>query len=333
MEEATVFQNSKSYTLYSNVEKKEIKWLWYPYIPYGKITLLQGDPGDGKSTFMINVAACLTTGADLPDGTPIEDPMNVVYQCAEDGISDTVKPRLVNAGADCDRVAFIDDENSSLTINDNRIEQVIKAFSARLLILDPLQAFLSPDMDMQSAIRMRATLRKIAAIAEKYECAVVLIGHMNKSNGGKSLYRSLGSIDITAIARSVLMIARDEIEREIRYVIPVKSSLAPEGNVVSFMLDKEKGFQWIGKCINRTPDINNVAQITHNKREKAKELLRVILSTGDIAATDIMEKMLDYGICERTIRSAAKEIGVINYKSENRWYWKLDTENEDDLEE
>lgn len=130
-------------------------------------------------------------------------------------------------------------------------------------------------------------------------------------SGGKSLYRSLGSIDITAIARSVLMIARDEIEREIRYVIPIKSSLAPEGNVVSFMLDKEKGFQWIGKCVNRTPDINNVEQITHNKREKAKELLRVILSTGDIAATDIMEKMLDYGICERTIRSAAKEVGVL----------------------
>ena len=334
MEDIELFQSGKSVKLYSDIEKKDVKWLWYPYIPYGKITVIQGDPGDGKSTFMLNVAACLTKATPLPDGTVIDKAENVVYQCAEDDVCDTVKPRLIEAGADCDRIAFIEDENSSLTVNDNRIEQAIKAFSAKLLVLDPLQAYLSPDMDMQSALRMRATRRKVALIAEKYECAVVLIGHMNKANGGKSLYRGLGSIDIPAIARSVLMIARDENEPEIRYMIPVKSSLAPEGDVISFVLDRVKGFRWIGKCSNPMNDDKNVEQIIHNKRGKAKELLRLILSTGELPATEIMDKMKEYGISERTIRTASKDIGVVTYKSENRWYWKLeDNEDEENLEE
>ena len=328
-----MFQNGKSVKLYSDVEEKNVKWLWYPYIPYGKITVVQGDPGDGKSTFILNVAACLTTGKDLPDGTSIDKAENVVYQCAEDDISDTVKPRLIDAGADCDRIAFIEDDNSSLTITDNRIEQAVKNFSAKLLVLDPLQAFLSPDMDMQSAIRMRAALRKVAQIAEKYECAVVLIGHMNKSNGGKNLYRGLGSIDIPAIARSVLMIARDEREPEIRYMVPVKSSLAPEGDVISFMMDKESGFRWIGKCSNPFEDINSVEKITRDKRRKTKELLRVLLSAGDLPATEIMNRLKEYGISERTIRSASKDIGVVNYKLESRWYWKLVKDENDTSEE
>ena len=315
--------NIKPYKYYSAVEEQEVRWLWYPYIPYGKLTLIQGDPGDGKSTFVINLAASLTKGIRLPDGTELKRSETVVYQCAEDGTADTIKPRLISAGADCSRIAFIDDEEDTLTVNDIRIEQTINALSAKLFVLDPFQAFLPADQDMQSAVRMRATLRRLAQIAEKYKCAVILVGHMNKCTGGKRLYRGLGSIDIAAIARSVLMISRDEENPYIRYMTPVKSSLAPEGEAMSFMIDKDRGFQWIGKC-RHDETVNSDNVILHNKRGRTKELLQVMLSAQDVATSEVLEKMLSYGISERTVRNAAKDIGIRAVKRGDKWFWHMD---------
>ena len=195
------------YEYYSTVRPTKVDWLWYPYIPYGKLTVVQGDPGEGKSTFMINIAALVTKGLPMPDGSTLSAPQTVVYQCAEDDVSDTVKPRLEAAGADCNRIAYIVD-NADLTMEDDRIVRVLKETGARLLILDPIQAFLAQDGDMQSAGRMRSVLGRLAELAGQFNCAIVLIGHLNKGNGGKSLYRGLGTIDIAAIARSVLLIGR-----------------------------------------------------------------------------------------------------------------------------
>lgn len=233
---------------YSNVKSSSVEWIWYPYIPCGKITVLQGDPGEGKSTLILHIAAILTKGANLPDGNKIKKPMTVIYQCSEDSKADTIKPRLENAGADCRRVAFIKDDNGDLTLDDERIELAVKTTGAKLLILDPIQAFIGKNGNMQSAVRMRETMTKLANIAEEYACAIVLVGHMTKSNSGKSIYRGLGSIDIAAAARSVLLVARDKDEPSKRYMLPIKSSLAPEGEPIAFALDRDNGFSWIGKC-------------------------------------------------------------------------------------
>lgn len=192
--------NDFQYEYFSSVKQRKVEWLWYPYIPYGKLTILQGDPGEGKSTFMLNIAALLTRGKNMPDGFPVSEPQRVVYQTAEDNLADTVKPRLTAAGADCEMIAYIVDEEDPLTLEDSRIEKILEQTKARLFILDPLQAYLSQDSDMNSAGRMRNQLKKLADIAAKFKCAVVLIGHMNKASGEKNLYRGLGSIDIAAIA-------------------------------------------------------------------------------------------------------------------------------------
>lgn len=139
------------YEYFSSVTQHKVEWLWYPYIPYGKLTILQGDPGEGKSTFMLNVAALLTRGKNMPDGYQVKEPQKVVYQTAEDNLADTVKPRLIAAGADCNRIAYIVDEEEPLTLMDSRIESVIQQTKARLFILDPLQAYLTQDSDMFSA--------------------------------------------------------------------------------------------------------------------------------------------------------------------------------------
>ena len=172
---------------YSAVTEREVEWLWFPYIPCGKPTVLQGDPGEGKSTFIINITALLTRGEPMPDGCGSRDPYRVVYQRAEDDIADTIKPRLIAAGADCDRVSFIQEDEGTITVDDDRIEAAIRSEGAKMLVLDPSQAFLPQDADMQNAQKMRAILRRLTMIAAKTKCAVVLVGHMDKSVGGKNL--------------------------------------------------------------------------------------------------------------------------------------------------
>lgn len=227
---------------YSNVKASEVEWVWYPYIPCGKITMLQGDPGEGKSTLIIHVAAILTKGGYLPDGQKIKKPEMVIYQCSEDGKGDTIKPRLEQAGADCSKVAFIKEDNDELTLEDERIRNAIIQISAKMVVLDPIQAFIGHNGNMTNAVKMREILSKLSKVAAETNCAIVLVGHMNKSGGGNQLYRGLGSIDIAAAARSILMVSRDKEEPWKRYMFPVKSSLAPEGEPIGFELDKKKGF-------------------------------------------------------------------------------------------
>ena len=179
----------------SDVQSQEIEWLWYPFIPYGKLTIVQGDPGDGKTTLVLNIAAKLSKGEGLEEDMKVPGPMNIIYQTAEDGLADTVKPRLETAGADCERILVIDESDKSLSMSDERLEYALKQTGARLLILDPIQAYLGGGMDMNRANEARDMTKKLGALAEKYKCAIVLIGHMNKAAGNKAAYRGMGSID------------------------------------------------------------------------------------------------------------------------------------------
>lgn len=192
----------------SEVQSQEIEWLWYPFIPYGKLTIIQGDPGDGKTTMVLNLAAKLSKGEALDKNMKVTEPVNVIYQTAEDGLADTVKPRLELAGADCERIIVIDESDKSLSMVDERLEEAIVRTGARLLILDPIQAYLGGGMDMNRANEARDMTKKLGALAEKTKCAIILIGHMNKASGNKAAYRGMGSIDFFAVARSVLLVGR-----------------------------------------------------------------------------------------------------------------------------
>lgn len=197
----------------SEVQSQEIEWLWYPFIPYGKLTIIQGDPGDGKTTMVLNLAAKLSKGEALDENMKVTEPVNVIYQTAEDGLADTVKPRLELAGADCERIIVIDESDKSLSMVDERLEEAIVRTGARLLILDPIQAYLGGGMDMNRANEARDMTKKLGALAEKTKCAIILIGHMNKASGYKAAYRGMGSIDFFAVARSVLLVGRVEENR------------------------------------------------------------------------------------------------------------------------
>ena len=192
---------------YEDIEQTSVEWLWFPYIPFGKLTIVQGNPGEGKTYFAMMLTAACTNRKLFPNMEDTE-PFNVIYQTAEDGMGDTIKPRLVEAGADLSRVMVIDDTEEALTLSDDRIEKAVRQNHVRLVIIDPVQAFIGADVDMNRANEVRPVFRKLGMIAEKTGCAIVLIGHLNKSSGTQSTYRGLGSIDIMAAVRSLIFIGK-----------------------------------------------------------------------------------------------------------------------------
>lgn len=314
------------------VEVEKIDWLLYPFIPFGKVTIVQGDPGEGKTTMVLQIIAKLTKGeAVLPSGsdepaleekTMDLEPVNVIYQTAEDGLGDTIKPRLLSAGADCSRVMVIDDNDQALTMMDARLEEAIIKTNARLVVLDPIQGFLGAAVDMHRANEIRPLMKRVAVLAEKYHCAIILIGHMNKNSNGKSSYRGLGSIDFQAAARSVLIVGRIKDEPEIRVVCHVKSSLAPEGKSIAFRLDKDTGFEWIGEYDISADDLlsgDNRGQKIH----EAKEFLKEILVSGSVAQTKVAEEAESRGIKKKTLWNAKKELEIESVKIGNQWFWML----------
>lgn len=304
----------------SEVQDEEVQWVWYPYIPYGKVTIIQGDPGDGKTTFVLSLIALLTTGTPLPEEEIATEPITVIYQTAEDGLGDTIKPRLLSTGADLERVLVIDENEIQLTLSDERLEQAIKKTSAKLIVLDPIQAYLGADVDMHRANEIRPIMKRLSLLAERTSCAIVLIGHMNKMGSAKSAYRGLGSIDIRAAVRSVLVVGRVKDEPTIRIVAHDKSSLAPEGKSIAFELNPNTGFKWKGYCETSVDDLLSGKGSVVSKTTQAENLLKEILADGEISSEEITMKAKELDISVRTLKIAKQNLGVKSFKKGDKWY-------------
>ena len=307
------------------VKAEEVQWLCKPYIPYGKLTIIEGDPGEGKTSFALWVASLLTQGKGFDEnGNIIQiNPVNVVYQTAEDGLADTVKPRLLAAGADCSKVKVIDDSEKSLYMDDERLEMALKETGAKLLILDPLQAYLGDRVDMNRANEAREMTKKLAAMAERTGCAVILVGHMNKGSGAKAAYRGIGSIDFFAIARSVLLVAKVPDDCSVRAEAQIKCNLAAEGSTMAFRLD-ENGFNWIGEYDISADELLS-GSTGGDKHKAAEDFLKNILSNGKkVPVSSIFAQAKAIGVSKRTIESVKRELGVKSIKDGATWLWKME---------
>ena len=294
----------------SDVELTPVEWLWKPYLPFGKLSVLQGNPGEGKTYFAMHLAAACTNGKLLPNMERME-PFNVIYQTAEDGLGDTVKPRLIEAGADLDRVLVIDDSDVQLTLSDERIEKAIVENNARLVIIDPIQAYLGADVDMNRANEVRPIFMRLGQVAQRTGCAILLIGHLNKAAGMQSLQRGLGSIDIAAAVRSVMFIGKLKHDPTMRILTHEKSSLAPPGASLAFSLGDEGGFRWVGEYdITADEMLSGIEPQRETKTQQAKDLICTLLAGGkQVFSEDIDKAALERGIPGRTVRDAKRELG------------------------
>lgn len=312
----------------SEIEPKRIEWLWYPFIPYGKVTLVQGDPGDGKSTFMLTIAALLTRGAPLPftEQEKPPEPINVIYQTTEDDADDTIVPRFIKANGDRERLLFINEKNSPLTFDDGRILSAIQQTGARVLILDPLSSYIG-DCQINAANEVRPRFNHLIQIAKDTGCAIVIINHLNKMFGIKAIYRTPGSIDIVGAVRSALLIGRNKDNEDERILVQQKSNLAPTGMGIVFSVD-EDGVHFIEQ-VEKTAD-ELLAMLPHKsgrpnvKTEAAIQLLRELLADGEEhEASECEAKLREANISNSTAKKAKATLGVVSSKRRMGWFWSL----------
>ena len=314
-----------------DVVSKEVEWLWYPYIPYGKITIIEGDPGEGKTTLVLKLAAALSRGLPLPcDDDKEYEPIHIIYQTAEDGIEDTIKPRLEKAGADCSMIRVIDETDKELSMTDDRLEQAIIETKARLIILDPIQAYIGATVDMHRANEIRPVLKHLGIIAEKHNCAIILIGHMNKASGSKSTYRGLGSIDIQATARSVLLVARLRDKPNIRIMAHDKSSLAPAGDAIGFEMTEDNGMVCIGPYDITIDELLSGNEGRGKKKlDIAENFIKEYFGANKvIPSNEIMMEAAKRSIKRNTLLSAKKKLGITSDKEKAEdgtiyWTWVM----------
>ena len=312
---------------YNDIESRSVSWLWYPYIPYGKITIVQGDPGEGKTTFVLSLLSILSTGGTLPD-SDVHISGNAIYQNSEDDNKDTIKPRLEKHGADCSKICFIDKHDKAISLEDDLEKSVIKA-RAKILVLDPIQSYIGENTDMNRANSVRPKMNRLKEIAEKTGCAVILVGHLNKNAGGKAGYRGLGSIDFTAAARSILAIGRPAEDPDIRVMVHQKSNLGPVGTSLAFSLENGK-VNWLGPYDITADELYSPSSCEKDapKKSSAISILASQLSSGERKFTDILDVAAIEGIGKRTLMRAKAEMDIRSVKKPDGWYWKMNDQEE-----
>lgn len=321
------------YIVMSGVQSISTDWLWYPYIPLGKITLLTADPGTGKTFFSLYLAATVSAGRSFyGQSAALTSPRAVIYQTAEDGIADTIKPRLEPMKPDFNNIVVIDETNESLSLQEcDTIEQAMKDLKPALMIFDPLQAYLGADVDMHRANEVRPVLARIGHLAEQYHCAVLFIMHNSKMGQNPALYRALGSIDIPAIARSMLIMGKNPENPEQKVVCHEKSSLATHGKSLLFRICPESsGIVFDGFSDLTASDVLNVRHKTRNKPsvcqdEVSYRLNELIGEKGFARIEDIKALQDECGCGKGTLYRAKDELQLISksygYSKDKQTYW------------
>ena len=316
---------------FAEIEPKPVEWLWDNMIPKGKLTLIQGDPASTKTYSSLKIAADVSAGRTLPGNKCSRGPEHVLVQNGEDGYADTLVPRLIMLNATRERIHFIDESEARLTLAEiEKWENAVNESGAAMLIIDPLTLYLGDKIDMNRANAVRSILTKLADLAEKFNIAVVVVVHLNKS-GKKALYRSLGSIDIAAIARSILMIGENQNKPGERLIVQLKNSLGPKSQSVAFELNSEGGIDWKGFVDATEEDLiqprKDKSQGDTSALGKAKEFLLGILQSGPASSIDIENLACDEGISTKTLsraRDVLKQAGVIHSrKNQSGWSWSL----------
>ena len=308
----------------ADVQPKEVDWLWYPYIPFGKLSMIQGNPGEGKTTLALRIAAACSKGEPLP-GCEAHEPFRVFYQNAEDGLEDTIRPRLEKANADLSMIHYIKEDEHSLSMADERIEAAIAETGARLMILDPVQAYVGKYVDMNRANDVRDVMKSLGSVADRTNCAITLIGHLNKAQGMNSSYRGLGSIDFRAAPRSIMLVGRMKNDPNARIVVHDKSSLAPQGKSLAFTLDDDTGFRWLDGYGDISSDDLLGGITPDTKCAEAEGIIRSMLASGEqVLSKKILSEAEKHGISARTVYEAKSRIaGLQTTKAGKYWVWQM----------
>ncbi|NCC16339.1 MAG: AAA family ATPase [Clostridia bacterium] len=332
--------NDISIVRFCDVLTQSVEWLWFPYIPLGKITLLRADPGTGKTYTMSRIIADITNGNALYGDKNRLAPGVVVYQNAEDGIGDTLKPRLEKMGANMERVLAIAEPNEGLSFTSPQIETVLQRYKPKLLVFDPLQAYLGADVNMNLANEIRPKMRHLGVLAEKYNCAIVIVEHTSKATKQAALLRGIGSMDITGAARSVLVLGKDPADPSQIILAQAKNNLAQFGKSIALHIDGSRGIVWDGFSELEADDIMNPTRTRAQKmaptKDDAKQLILNLISNKGYEKSEVIKAAAENeGISERTLYNAKSELKVVHHQigkgGKQISWWTLPDVSKDDL--
>lgn len=311
----------------SGVEPGEVSWLWYPYIPAAKMTGLEGDPGLGKSWITCALATAVANGYALPGQHTAMPPQKVLIASAEDELDDVIVPRLNTMDADLDNIFAIDQSFTLDPEGIKKLEETMKSFAAAIVFIDPLVAYLGGKVDMNRANEMRDITKELSKAAERTGAALVTVRHLRKGGGGKSIYKGLGSIDITAAYRSVLHV--EEAKSGQKYLRHVKSNYAPKGRALAYALSMPERipgtdrytmgeFKW-----GDFYDDREAFSSRSNAMEQAQTFLFDLLKEGQMTAVEVYQAAAEQNINPTTLNRAKPGVAY-SYKEGRTWYWALE---------
>lgn len=322
----------------ADVKPEPVTWLWPGRIPMGKVTLLDGDPGLGKSCITCDLAARVSTGSVMPDGSQTQ-PGGAVILTLEDGLADTVVPRLTVAGADLAKIITVQGVKSKdgklrvPTVEDvEALARACQQVKAKIVIIDPLMAYLPSQRNSWRDQDVRQALAPLAKMAEEIGVAAVVIRHLNKSGGSQSIYRGGGSIGIIGAARSALLVAKDPESEDRRVLAAIKNNLAPIPSSLTFHLDtvnEAARIVWEGVS-SHSADALLAAPVSQEEKsatEEAVEFLQTILEKGPVEPKQVLEAAKKAGIAERTLKRAKDLAGVVSKRAGfgegSKWFWSV----------
>jgi hypothetical protein len=323
----------------NDVEALEVRWLWPGWVAFGKLTVLEGDPGQGKSALLVDLAARVSAGLRLPDGSPGVR-ANVCIASAEDGLADTIRPRLEAAGADLKRVQVLtgvwegQGSHRPLELPGDlaALEELMGRGKCKLLILDPLTAYLGRGVDVRSDQDVRRCLHRLAVLAAGMGCAVVLVRHL-KGWARVALYRGMGSVGIQAAARSGLVVAPDPDSPDHHVLACVKPNLSARPRSLRFRLSPaERGacrVEWCGGCDWTADDLLRPPERPEERGALAEAcaLLRDLLRDGRRPARECREEARAAGVTGRTLERAKQRLGArserVGFGAAGEWFWLL----------
>jgi hypothetical protein len=324
----------------SEIEPSTVSWLWEPYLARGKLSVLDGDPGTGKSFVAVDLAARITAGFGMPGSAAPQSPASVLLLNAEDDARDTIRPRVVAAAGDPGRLRILAapglglERLPRLPDDTAALEAAIRETGAAFVVIDPLMAFLAPGVSANNDQSVRQALTPLADAAAATGACVLLVRHLRKANAASALYRGLGSIGIAGAVRTALVVSRHPDDPDIRVLAHDKSNIGPIGRSLGFRLgtrneSRQAFVDWIGPMDLTADDALGTGAPMRagvRARERAAEWLRQFLSDGPRRAAEVVEAALAAGIAERTLNRVKATVGI---KSEQKkrdgvteWWWR-----------
>ncbi|MBV9123134.1 MAG: AAA family ATPase [Planctomycetes bacterium] len=325
----------------SQLSSQPLTWFWPNRLPLGKLSLLEGDPGLSKSLVTLDLCARLSTGRPLPDGTLCPGPAAALILNAEDGVADTVRCRLLALGADMDRVFHLYCDDGAPLRLPSQLPQLAEALDqtrARLVVIDPLMAFLERSINIASDQSVRRALVPLAQLADQHQCAVLMVRHLNKNSGLRSIYRGGGSIGLVGACRSAWLIARDPQTPDHCVLAQVKNNLAPPQPSLAYTVQDASSasplLNWLGSRDQKTADqllVGFPGLSQPNQFDRACDFLNTLLETAPQTARAIWTAAQKEGHSARTLARARRFLKI---RSQRIWmeknqftYWLLPHQN------